>query len=451
MSQLPRELQRIFGQNGGSSEFGKIGSKAAGSPATTKDLALIQSLTEYLQGLNAIVSDQGTSVLPFLEDMNSLFFLTTSQIAYLMQSGVPEWNDETEYYKDVSIVLENGQLWIDTFGSGGTPNLNFQPSTNQDKWKLAGALRISDFSTLNMIINVQTGDTVDLDADNIVFIDNFGGTKRVDNIDVTFDIANIMPGTSAKASTWYQLWLDSNLVAIPVPDLEGSADADVLNSLSDSGATFQTDLVQIDDEIFQLDDRIKGFVKAVSGEGLITCKDKDGNDLDLFPLGTESYKIRMLSPVGLGPIRARLGAAFRNSGGSFDDSTYTQIQEPKFYSESAGDFSITGSNWTTTVAETVVIQVNDWTGRGSWRGIFDFDGTLSIATVSINLTHGGITFFTGATQSVASNQDTSSSIGLSRSSAVPDTALVFLAFTNTVSILGASGNVKLNKKPNFHN
>ena len=142
MAQLTRALQKIFGLTGGSGEFGKIGSKADGSPSTTKDLELMQSLSRYLLGMNSIVSDQGTSVLPYLEDINSLFFLTTSQIAYLMQAGVPEWNDATEYYQEVSIAVDEGMVWKDIFGSGGSPNLNFQPSLNQDKWEpIAAAVK----------------------------------------------------------------------------------------------------------------------------------------------------------------------------------------------------------------------------------------------------------------------------------------------------------------------
>lgn len=129
-----RIFQKIFGSFGPTAEFGKIGSKAAASPIKTKDLALMQTLAQYEQGLAAIISDQGTSQLPYLEDLNSLFLLITSQLAYIMQSGIPEWDAETEYYKDVSMVLFNKEILIDAYGTPGTPNLNFNPSTNPTKW-----------------------------------------------------------------------------------------------------------------------------------------------------------------------------------------------------------------------------------------------------------------------------------------------------------------------------
>lgn len=134
MSLKARILQKIFGTAGPTAEFGKIGSKAAALPIKTKDLALMQTLPEYDQGLAATVSDQGTSQLPFLEDLNSLFFLITSQIAYLMQAGISEWDAETEYYQGISAVLFEGEILIDNFGTPGTPNLNFNPGTNPAKW-----------------------------------------------------------------------------------------------------------------------------------------------------------------------------------------------------------------------------------------------------------------------------------------------------------------------------
>jgi len=128
MSILTRAIQKVFGETGGAGEFGQIGSKAAGSASTSKDIATIQSLTEYLQGYFSITSDQGTSRLPYSEDLNSLFYLTTRQLAYLFQSGIPEWDTDTDYYADVSIVQEGGDVYISLTGADPTPNQGNQPS-----------------------------------------------------------------------------------------------------------------------------------------------------------------------------------------------------------------------------------------------------------------------------------------------------------------------------------
>lgn len=172
MSILTRAKQIIFGDSGGTGEFGQIGSKAAGAPATTKDLTVMQSLTEYLQGLNAIVSDQGTSVLPYLEDMNSLFFLTTSQLAYLFQSGVPEWDTDTDYYEFVSIVQDEGLLWLSISGVDPTPNQGNKPSTNQDKWIPLGA------GTKTSIVSATGSFTTEY-RNHIITSDTSGGNNTI--------------------------------------------------------------------------------------------------------------------------------------------------------------------------------------------------------------------------------------------------------------------------------
>jgi hypothetical protein len=137
MAKLARKLQRVFGDTGGTGEFGQIGSKAAGAPTTTKDLDTIQSLAEYLQGYLAIVSDQGTAQLPYSEDLNSLFFLATTQLAYLFQNGIPEWLNSADqrYYADVSFVVRSGRIYKAIQGDDGL-NINTQkdPLTEPTWW-----------------------------------------------------------------------------------------------------------------------------------------------------------------------------------------------------------------------------------------------------------------------------------------------------------------------------
>lgn len=134
MAKITRVLQKIFGATASSGEFGIIGSKSSGSPTTTKDLAAMQTDPKYLEGLIGITSDQGTSRLPYTEDMNSLFYLATSMIKYLYQSGVPEWLSTENYYADVSIVLDDGFLWKAITGNDSVPNTGNKPADNRDKW-----------------------------------------------------------------------------------------------------------------------------------------------------------------------------------------------------------------------------------------------------------------------------------------------------------------------------
>lgn len=312
----------------------------------------------------------------------------------------------------------------------------------------------ADFETSkDLVIDKVNSTTSKMTVSKLKLLNSDDAPAFLTDLDETWDIAlHLMPGTSAKDSTTYQMWIDSKRKLLLVPDLEGTADANVLNSLSDSTATLQTDLVQRWDEIYQTTDLTKGYVKAVSTENVLTIMDKDGADLDLFPLGTESYKIRMLSPVGLGSFKARPGNVFRNSGSAFDDSHYTRIQEEKFYLGDGTDFSVTsnGSNWVTGSASLSVLQANDWTGLGGWKTNFNISGSLD-TTTNHAITISGIVFDSADSQTV---------IGLITSSS-NWTRAITIATTGGINATGgvtstgwrySSGSyLLLNKKPSLHN
>lgn len=109
MAKLARKLQKIFGETGGATEFGKIGSDALGTPATSKDLDEIQSLSPFEGGLFDITANAAEP--PKIEDINSLYLLITTQLKYLFQNGIPEWIATEDYYADVSYVQVAGVLY----------------------------------------------------------------------------------------------------------------------------------------------------------------------------------------------------------------------------------------------------------------------------------------------------------------------------------------------------
>lgn len=131
MANLARKLQKVFGDSGGATEFGKIGSDALGSPATSKDLDDIQSLAPYEGGLYDITAS--ASEPPRIEDINALYFLITTQLKYLFQKGIPEWIATEQYYENKSFVTD---------GAGGlyrcvADSLNNNPATDDGTyWQL---------------------------------------------------------------------------------------------------------------------------------------------------------------------------------------------------------------------------------------------------------------------------------------------------------------------------
>lgn len=135
---IARKLQKIFGSTAGATQIGKFGSLAAGSPAYTSDPVQIQSLANYLTGwFGAVIG--GNS--PAIEDMNALCYLYAYQLAYLMQSGMPEWDVTTEYF--------TGQFAAD--GLGGyyislTDNNLGNPLSDVANWvQTVGPQRVGDF------------------------------------------------------------------------------------------------------------------------------------------------------------------------------------------------------------------------------------------------------------------------------------------------------------------
>lgn len=130
MADLGRFVQKIFGSIGGTTEFGKIGSDAAGSPATTKDIAEIQSLVQYDGGLFDITADGAEP--PRIQDINALYYLITAQLAYLFQKGMPEWHATEEYYAGKSFVSRGGELFACVLDNTGV-----DPATDDGtNWEL---------------------------------------------------------------------------------------------------------------------------------------------------------------------------------------------------------------------------------------------------------------------------------------------------------------------------
>jgi hypothetical protein len=137
MAALPRVLQKIFGATGGTTEFGEFGSDSLGSAQTTKDLALIQSLSPYSEGLFAATDSANEP--PRIQDINALYLLFSSQLKYLFQCGIPEWIATEDYYANVSFCQVAGVIYqciVDIAGASG----NTSPATDTTHWQSMGFL-----------------------------------------------------------------------------------------------------------------------------------------------------------------------------------------------------------------------------------------------------------------------------------------------------------------------
>lgn len=108
MPKIIRTNQKIFCKKTESiAQTSIYGSAKNLNPILSNDVQQIQSLPAYELGLNAsIVNGQA----PFLEDLDSLFYVGTKQQAYLLESGCAEYLSTQEYHKG-SIINQNGVLY----------------------------------------------------------------------------------------------------------------------------------------------------------------------------------------------------------------------------------------------------------------------------------------------------------------------------------------------------
>jgi hypothetical protein len=312
----------------------------------------------------------------------------------------------------------------------------------------------NETNTKDLIINVTSSTTVIAKAKRLSILDSNNIPVYDDDLDLTFSMpADLEVGTSEKNTAWYGAWYDSDGNKRLVPDLTGTTTGTTAGKLIDAGATFLTDLVHQGDIVYNLTTKAKTTASAdATLNGEISVTD------DIFTSG-DNYKIEKISPEGLGNNRVRLGSFYNNGSGDFDDSYYTQIQDEKFYSEAAGDFAVTGSNWTTSIAEANIKQVNDWTGQGTWMidaGIIGAISAGSANTFSTSIS--GLLFDAADRQSInltdfAAQARLASEYGYGWVSA--GTNIIVAGFATVVLLTsndwGFRVIVKLDKKPTFHN
>jgi hypothetical protein len=150
MARLTREQLKLFGNSGSTSYFGEFGSKAAGSPVTTKVLDTIQALGAWDTGLqDACVTALDGSKAPFLEDINSLMYVHSYQQSYLFQEGIPEWEATVSYYKGSIAKKINATAGaVELYCSLSDANLNHALPTlvNDSYWAFLVLLKAGDIA-----------------------------------------------------------------------------------------------------------------------------------------------------------------------------------------------------------------------------------------------------------------------------------------------------------------
>lgn len=109
MAKIIRATQKIFGSSAQSTQITAFGTAMLASPTYTTDVSQIMN-NNFLAGWSSALTEDEA---PYEEDTNGVLYAITSQIAYLYQQGIPEWDAATEYNEGSLIqVVENNELVI---------------------------------------------------------------------------------------------------------------------------------------------------------------------------------------------------------------------------------------------------------------------------------------------------------------------------------------------------
>lgn len=148
MAKIIRKTAKIFGSTATSGQISEFGSLAAGTPVFSTDPAVIQSLSNWLQGwYSAIIANSN----PTIQDMNAVQFVNSYQIAYGLQTGVAEWDSSTTYY-------------IGSFVSDGTNKLYYSLQNNNTNHAVTdGAYWTIYGNTQNSVVSKTTTYTATTD------------------------------------------------------------------------------------------------------------------------------------------------------------------------------------------------------------------------------------------------------------------------------------------------
>lgn len=194
MAAIPRKLQKIFGislvPTGNVAVFGSL---QAGAPAYSNDPDAIQSLAGFLSGLNgAVVGNRS----PAIEDLNGLFLLFAQQIAYCLQSGVPEW-DVGETYFVGGFVRVAGVL----YRSLTNDNLANDPTTDTNNWQPYSEAIAPAKAQAKAWVNFNGNNGTILAAHNVTsVVRSAAGRYLVTFTSAMLDAAYVMTGTCGSAN-----------------------------------------------------------------------------------------------------------------------------------------------------------------------------------------------------------------------------------------------------------
>ena len=129
MAKIQRKAQKIFAGNANASEIAVFGSMKTGTPVYSSDIETLQSTAYGLGWDDALLADKA----PYLEEMNGVQYGLSSQIAYLLQEGISEYDSNTTYYKNSVVKDPNESNEVALYRSLTNDNTG-NPLTDTVNW-----------------------------------------------------------------------------------------------------------------------------------------------------------------------------------------------------------------------------------------------------------------------------------------------------------------------------
>lgn len=140
MAKIVRTTQKIFAGNSPSNQVTAFGTIKDGSPSYTKTPAQIMN-TNYESGWSDAVEDD---YAPYRQDRNAVDLTHSTQIAYILQEGIPEYDSGTTYYNGSIVKFIDGTSvkFYRSIADNNTSTLN-----DDTKWVLY--LNVSNTGAIN--------------------------------------------------------------------------------------------------------------------------------------------------------------------------------------------------------------------------------------------------------------------------------------------------------------
>lgn len=134
MAKITRKYQKIFCDVAPTDKLGVFGSYEAGSPAYSDDVETIQSLTAFGAGWGAALVNNAP---PAIQDFDALCYLMSKQVAYCLQTGIPEYSASVTYY--IGSIVNDGTSAL--FVSVADDNLN-NALSDTTKWMIFKSAKV---------------------------------------------------------------------------------------------------------------------------------------------------------------------------------------------------------------------------------------------------------------------------------------------------------------------